>query len=148
MEATVYERRRLGRTELQVPVLGIGGAHLGRRGDRHHEQVAVDTVLSQLGGGNPTAGAARAAGVTPERLVITPRLRRARWMYDWCAARALDLHLVNLHFCLREKRFASILIGFSTPERVAQNIAAYRQQVDPELWDELEHDWAASGLGA
>ena len=320
MEATEFERRRLGRTELQVPVLGIGGAHLGRRGDGHHEQVAVDTVLAgleagidlidtsaaylggdseryigialqewyrrghrreelvivskagtrqqphdysydaimastelslralqtdyldvmlvhdpveiepvlaphaardallrlkeqgvirhtglgcrphahhraciasgdfdvsltfgeynliarsalaevlepavaadvgvfnaaitlsgQLGGEDPIAVATRAAGLAPGRLEITPRLRRARWMYDWCAARALDLHVVNLHFCLRETRFASVLIGFSTPQRVAQNVAAYRQQVDPGLWDELEHDWAASGLAA
>ena len=94
-----------------------------------------------LGGEDPVAVAARAAGVAPERVEMTPRLRRARWMYDWCAARGLDLHVLNLHFCLRETRFASILLGFSTPARVAQNVAAYRQRIDPALWEELEHDW-------
>ena len=57
METTVYERRRLGRTELQVPVLGIGGAHLGRRGAGYHEQVAVDTVLAGLEAGIDTSAA-------------------------------------------------------------------------------------------
>ena len=109
---------------------------------------AAITLSGQLGGEDPFVVAARAAGLAPERLEITPRLRRARWMYDWCAARALDLHVVNLHFCLRETRFASVLVGFSRPERVAQNVAAYRQRVDPALWDELEHDWAGAGLGA
>lgn len=95
-----------------------------------------------LGGEDPIAVAARAADVAPDRVEMTAELRRAKRMYDWCAARGLDLHVLNLHFCLRETRFASVLLGFSTPERVAQNVAAYRQEVDPAVWDELEHDFA------
>ena len=97
---------------------------------------AAIMLSGALGGEDPVAVAARAAGVAPERVEMTPRLRRARWMYDWCAARGLDLHVLNLHFCLRETRFASILIGFSTPARVAQNVAAYRQRIDPARWEE------------
>lgn len=95
-----------------------------------------------LGGEDPIAVAARAADVAPDRVEMTAELRRAKRMYDWCAARGLDLHVLNLHFCLRETRFASVLLGFSTPERVAQNVAAYRQEVDPAVWDELDHDFA------
>lgn len=95
-----------------------------------------------LGGEDPIAVAARDAGVAPDRVEMTAELRRAKRTYDWCAARGLDLHVLNLHFCLRETRFASVLLGFSTPERVAQNVAAYRQEVDPAVWDELDHDFA------
>ena len=95
-----------------------------------------------LGGEDPIAVAARAAGVSPDRVEMTAELRRAKRMYDWCAARGLDLHVLNLHFCLRETRFASVLLGFSTPERVAQNVAAYRQKVDPAVWDEMDRDFA------
>lgn len=95
-----------------------------------------------LGGEDPIAVAARAAGVSPDRVEMTAERRRAKRMYDWCAARGLDLHVLNLHFCLRETRFASVLLGFSTPERVAQNVAAYRQKVDPAVWDELDRDFA------
>ena len=51
MQAIEYERRRLGKTDLQVPVLGIGGAQLGRRGGSHDEQLGVDTVLAALAAG-------------------------------------------------------------------------------------------------
>ena len=95
-----------------------------------------------LGGEDPVAVAARAAGVAPERVEMTPELRRAKWLYDWCATRGLDLHVLNLHFCLRETRFASVLLGFSTPARVAQNVAAYRQEVDSAIWEELDRDFA------
>lgn len=95
-----------------------------------------------LGGEDPIAVAARDAGVAPDRVEMTAELRRAKRTYDWCAARGLDLHVLNLHFCLRETRFASVLLGFSTPERVAQNVAAYRQEVDPAVWDELDRDFA------
>lgn len=95
-----------------------------------------------LGGGDPIAVAADAAGVAPDRVEMTEELRRAKRMHDWCAARGVDLHVLNLHFCLRETRFASVLLGFSTPERVAQNVAAYRQEIDPAVWEELDRDFA------
>ena len=95
-----------------------------------------------LGGDDPVRVAASAAGVSPDRVEMTEELRRAKRMYDWCTARDLDLHVVNLHYCLRETRFASVLLGFSTPERVAQNVAAYQQEVDPAVWEELDRDFA------
>ena len=100
-----------------------------------------------LGGDDPIAVASRAAGVAADRVEMTEELRRAKRMYDWCAARDLDLHVLNLHFCLRETRFASVLLGFSTPERVAQNIAAYQQRIDPAVWDELARDFADFASG-
>ena len=100
-----------------------------------------------LGGEDPIAVAAPAAGVAPERVATTPELRRAKWMYDWCVARGLDLHVLNLHYCLRETWFASVLLGFSTPERVAQNVAAYRQEVDAAIWEELDRDFADLAKG-
>ena len=69
---------------------------------------------------------------------------RAGQMSDWCRERGVDLDTLNLHFCLRERRFASILIGFSRPERVEQNVGAYAETIDEGIWDELERDF---GLG-
>jgi aryl-alcohol dehydrogenase-like predicted oxidoreductase len=49
MERPNWGRRRLGRTELQVTPLGIGGAYLGRiRGGPPDERTAVETVLRGL----------------------------------------------------------------------------------------------------
>ena len=94
-----------------------------------------------LGGDDPIRVAASAAGVAPDRLEMTEELRRAKKMYDWCAVRDLNVHVVNLHYCLRETGFSSVILGFSTPERVAQNIAAYRQTVDQAVWEELHQDF-------
>ena len=65
---------------------------------------------------------------------------RARQLTAWCEQRGLDFSTLNLHFCLREQRFASTLIGFSRPARVRQNVEAYNAAIDPEIWDELERD--------
>src|SRR5688500_8398683 len=46
---SVMERRRLGRTDLQVSVLGFGGAEIG---DGRAPQVAVDRLLGEA----PDAG--------------------------------------------------------------------------------------------
>jgi D-threo-aldose 1-dehydrogenase len=62
----------------------------------------------------------------------------------WCGHRGLDLATLNLQFCLRERRFASTLIGFSRPERVAQNVASYQTPVDDAIWAELRRDF---GIG-
>ena len=66
---------------------------------------------------------------------------RAGQLSDWCHQRGIDLDTLNLHFCLRERRFASILIGFSRPARVEQNVRAYAETVDASIWDELERDF-------
>lgn len=59
----------------------------------------------------------------------------------WCERRGTDLATLNLHYCLREARFASILIGFSRPARVLQNVASYATSIDPAIWDELTRDF-------
>ena len=69
---------------------------------------------------------------------------RTRQLADWCAARHLELSTLNLHFCLREPRLASILIGFSRPARVAQNLAALATTIDEAVWEELARDF---GIG-
>ena len=70
--------------------------------------------------------------------------QRSRELADWCAQRDLDLATLKLHFCVREKRFASILIGFSRPARVAQNIQALATPIDEAVWEELARDF---GIG-
>ena len=67
--------------------------------------------------------------------------KRAGQMAAWCRQRGVDLHTLNLHFCLRERRFASILIGFSRPTRVEQNVRAYAETIDEGIWEELERDF-------
>ena len=71
--------------------------------------------------------------------------QRSRELADWCAQRDLELATLNLHFCLREKRFASILVGFSRPARVAQNLADLAAQIDAQVWDELARDFGIGG---
>ena len=66
---------------------------------------------------------------------------RAQQMSQWCRERDVDLDTLNLHFCLREPRFASILIGFSRPARVEQNLRAYEAAIDESVWAELERDF-------
>lgn len=70
---------------------------------------------------------------------------RSQELTDWCAARGLELSTLNLHFCLREKRFASILIGFSRPARVAQNMEALTTTIDETVWEELARDFGIGG---
>ena len=66
---------------------------------------------------------------------------RANQLSAWCRERDVDLDTLNLHFCLRERRFASILIGFSRPARVEQNVRAYAAAIDEGIWGELERDF-------
>lgn len=63
---------------------------------------------------------------------------------QWCRARDLELSTLNLHFCLRDKRFTSILIGYSRPMRVAQNMEALATKIDETVWEELAQDF---GIG-
>ena len=70
---------------------------------------------------------------------------RSRALADWCAKRNLELSTLNLHFCMREKRFASILIGFSRPTRVAQNIQALATPIDAAVWEELAREFGIGG---
>ena len=66
---------------------------------------------------------------------------RARQLAEWCQARDLDLSTLTLHFCLRDKRFASILIGYSRPVREAQNMKALTVEIDETVWAELARDF-------
>ena len=65
---------------------------------------------------------------------------RARQVADWCRERDVDLATLNLHFCLRERRFASTLIGFSRPARVEEYVNTYEATFSDELWEELERE--------
>ena len=66
---------------------------------------------------------------------------RARQVSDWCRERDVDLATLNLHFCLRERRFASTLIGFSRPARVEEYVKTYEATFADEIWEELKRDW-------
>ncbi len=70
---------------------------------------------------------------------------RAQRLTDWCRERDIDRAALNLQFCLREKRFASTLIGFSRPARVEQNLADYSATFDDSIWEELEQDLGSGG---
>ena len=65
---------------------------------------------------------------------------RAQQLSAWCRERDIDLASLNLHFCRRDRRVASTLIGFSRPARVEQNVAAYAASFDESIWEELERD--------
>jgi len=77
-------------------------------------------------------------------IATRPNAERAEKLSDWCRQRDIDLATLNLHFCLRERRFASILIGFSRPARVEQNVRAYAEKIDESIWDDLRRDF---GIG-
>lgn len=70
---------------------------------------------------------------------------KAAKMAAWCHQRGLDLATLNLHFSLRQPRFAATLIGFSRPARVEQNLRAYAATIDAGIWDELERDFGSGG---
>ena len=94
--------------------------------------VLEHAVKQNVGVFNASINASVATGKNAER---------AGQMSDWCRQRDIDLATLNLHFCLRERRFASTLIGFSRPARVEQNVRAYAETIDESIWDELERDF-------
>ena len=87
-----------------------------------------------LGGEDPQV-------VVERRKPPSPEIDRARALWLWCRERGVDLGTINLHFCLRQKRIASTLIGFSSPSRVEQNLDAHTARIDEEIWDELARDF-------
>jgi D-threo-aldose 1-dehydrogenase len=66
-------------------------------------------------------------------------------LWEWCREKNIDLGTLNLQFCLRERRVASTVIGFSRPERVDQNVSAYLETISDEIWTALYEDF---GLGS
>ncbi|NKB70032.1 MAG: hypothetical protein GKR89_23415 [Candidatus Latescibacteria bacterium] len=110
-----------------------------------HDYSLVDTTAEA---GMLETAAAHNAGVfnasINAALARPDSAEQTRQLTDWCAARGLELATLNLHFCLREQRFASILIGFSRPARVAQNVAALATPIDAAVWEELARDF---GIG-
>jgi len=96
------------------------------------EGVLEHAVKRDVGVFNASINASVGAGKNAER---------AGQMSAWCRERDVDLDTLNLHFCLREKRFASTLIGFSRPARVEQNVRAYAEKIDASIWEELERDF-------
>ena len=96
--------------------------------------VLEHAVKRNVGVFNASINASVAAGKNAER---------AGQLSDWCRQRGVDLDTLNLHFCLRERRFASTLIGFSRPARVEQNVRAYAETIDASIWDELERDFGS-----
>lgn len=97
--------------------------------------VVEHAVKQDVGLFNASINAAVATGQNADR---------SQQMAQWCRERDIDLDTLNLHFCLRETRFASTLIGFSRPARVEQNLRAYEATIDDAIWDELKRDF---GLG-
>ena len=62
-------------------------------------------------------------------------------MWEWCRDRNVDLGALNLQYCLRQRKITSTVIGFSSPERVDQNVKAYFTPIDDAIWTELHADF-------
>jgi D-threo-aldose 1-dehydrogenase len=62
---------------------------------------------------------------------------RAQTFWEWSNKIGLDLGVLNLHFCLRQEKIASTVLGFSKPGRVTQNVEALFTEVDDAIWPEL-----------
>jgi D-threo-aldose 1-dehydrogenase len=95
-------------------------------------------VNGYLGGAEPRVigDRARMHGRLDEELIA-----RAQIKWEWCRDRGIDLGLLNLHYCLRDPRIASTVIGFSTPQRIDQNVEAFFNPVDESVWEELFRDF-------
>ncbi|MEE2659048.1 MAG: aldo/keto reductase [Candidatus Latescibacterota bacterium] len=74
-------------------------------------------------------------------LAVPDNAERVRELTNWCEKRGIDLATLNLQYCLREHHFASILIGFSRPARIEQNVQAYVTKIDEATWADLERDF-------
>lgn len=85
-----------------------------------------------LGGGDPANADRR--GRSDEEV----HLARELWL--WCRERGIDVSALNLHYCLREQRFASVLMGFSRPARVEQTLHSYSLSFDESIWNDLARD--------
>ena len=82
------------------------------------------------GQGGPTTYGYRPA--PPEVLDAVTAMRRV------CTEHGTDLTTAALQFSVRDRRFASTVIGMSRPERVDQTLAAAASPVPDAIWDELE----------
>lgn len=71
-------------------------------------------------------------------LTTAKNTERTRELKNWCQRSGVDISALNLHFCIRQRLFASTLIGFSRPERVEQNLEAYKNPFDEGVWRNLE----------
>ncbi len=64
-------------------------------------------------------------------------LARAAAMEAACAREGVPLAAAALQFSLRERSFASTIVGISRPERLSQTLELARLPIPTELWDEL-----------
>ncbi|MFJ6565937.1 aldo/keto reductase [Streptomyces sp. NPDC091292] len=69
--------------------------------------------------------------MTDER-PITSQARRLRPLRERFGTSTSDLTRVALHYCLQHADNAAVLVGFTTPEQVAQNLKTIGEPLSPE----------------
>ena len=79
-----------------------------------------------------------AGGVTYEYAVAPPEMiRRAREISLACSQFAVDVKAAALQFCLAGPAVSAVLTGARTPAEISENSRLARQDIAPELWQEL-----------
>jgi aryl-alcohol dehydrogenase-like predicted oxidoreductase len=66
-------------------------------------------------------------------------VQQAHEIWQWAQEREIGMLALNLQYAMRNSQIASTLIGFSRPSRVDEDIAAYLEPIDEDVWQEL-HD--------
>lgn len=100
---------------------------------------AMITILGLLSDREPLA-IARERG-WPESDRRHDEARRAQTLWTWAEAHGVSLLVLNIQYCLRDRRVASTLLGFSRSARVDQNVAACFEPIPDEVWDALHQDF-------
>ena len=68
-------------------------------------------------------------------------LQQAHEVWQWAQARKVGMLALNLQYSMRNPRIASTLIGFSRPSRVDEDVAACREPIGEEVWEELHEEF-------
>ena len=99
------------------------------------------------------------SGVDPARIVAIRAatgmwplrdrdVRRAQQIWEWTTDRGIDLRALAMHFCLREERIATTLIGPRRPSDVLEDLAAATQPIRDADWFALSEALPTFSSGA
>ncbi len=118
------ERRRIGRTPLEVTRLGLGGASLGIGGVMNSGILADPSPGSQFN------------YVPAERDVLA----RAQRLAMICARHGVPLKAAAVQFPLAHPAVASIVAGVRHVDHLDEYPALFRFPIPTDLWAELRAD--------
>ena len=97
-------------------------------------------VYGYLGGADPR-GSVQARS-KPHGSLDDESMTKVQRLWEWCRERDVDLGTLNLQYCLKDKRIASTVLGFSKPARVDQNVNAFYEPIDDEIWSDLYQEFS------